>query len=157
MGGFVYAHSTHTEQTETDRQTFLLVAVLVINLPLTFLKSLDALQYTSAAAIFFLAFFCVLSLETPLAQRHQHHVCMETKETSDSVVQVMPLSINDFAAAAAVIMGSYQGINSGSLFPIWGEMRNGPSWRREASGAFLSITSWRSCRSASLSSSSGTP
>jgi amino acid permease len=124
MGGFVYAHSTHREQTEAQRQIFLLIAVLAINLPLTFLKSLDALQYTSAIAILFLAFFCVLSLETPLAERH-HHVCVETKEAVDVVTQVMPLSLNDFAAAAAVIMGAYQGINSGSLFPIWAEMRTG--------------------------------
>merc|ERR1719321_2087960 len=86
MGGFVYAHATHSEQTEAQRQIFLLISVLAINLPLTLLKSLDALQYTSAIAIFFLAFFCVLSLETPLSQR-EHHVCMENHAAVDAVVQ----------------------------------------------------------------------
>jgi sodium-coupled neutral amino acid transporter 10 len=124
MGGFVYAHSTHREQTEEQRQMILLGSVVAINLPLTFLRSLDALQYTSAIAIFFLAFFCVISIETPLSQGG-NHVCVENKEPVDAVVQALPLSVNDFAAAAAVVMGSYQGINSSSLFPIWGEMRSG--------------------------------
>jgi len=105
-------------------QAVLLMAVVVVLVPMSFLRSLDAMQYTSLLSVLCLLWFVALSVFlVPIATR-EHWFCASMPEHPvDRSAEMYPPRLQGCLTALSIIMGSY--LCHFSVFPLWTEMRSG--------------------------------
>lgn len=109
--------------TEHER-LILLLAVVVVLVPMSFLRSLDAMQFTSLLSVLCLLWFVALSVFlAPIATREEWH-CEEMPELAiERKMEMYPPKLQGCLTALSIIMGGY--LCHFSVFPLWTEMRAG--------------------------------
>lgn len=127
MSGFAMHHVLGTPNDRWHRNVVLVVATLAVNLPMTFLPSIGALQYTSLLAIVCLAWFVAMTLVLVFGVETGSLVCAELGVLPVSKPTLSPKDGSDAFAAICCIMSSF--ICQISVFPIWSEMRVGDAAR----------------------------
>eukprot|EP00928_Gymnodinium_smaydae_P040677 TRINITY_DN27567_c0_g1_i1.p1 TRINITY_DN27567_c0_g1~~TRINITY_DN27567_c0_g1_i1.p1 ORF type:complete len:480 (+),score=85.85 TRINITY_DN27567_c0_g1_i1:80-1441(+) len=123
MASFALTRMLDMSSDTYHERLVLLVAVLFINLPLTFLRSINALQYTSLFAILCLTWFASMSLVLVPWNEDETLACKQLDAVPAHQPVLMPTNLGDCLAGICCTMTSF--ICQISVFPIWGEMRAG--------------------------------
>jgi len=106
----------------SDELLLMLVAAVVV--PMSLLRSLDAMQVTSFLSVLCLVWFVgVSSLAAPFAIGNEWACAKLPEQIIDRSPMIMPQTLNGLLTALSIIMSSF--VCQTSVFPIWTEMREG--------------------------------
>lgn len=124
MAGFAAHSFAGTVYDEWHNGMLLLALTAVTLVPMSFLRSLDSLKYTSALSMCCVLWFVVMTVALVPTATREDWTCQNSPEsTIDRTPLLWPDSLASILRSLCIVMGSW--VCQTSVFPIWKEMLAG--------------------------------